>query len=291
MYTSRLFRIIGLVLSVSFSSQAQQSILWEISGNGLETPSYLMGTLKFVGEHEFFIPEEVIATMKKAQIFAIEDQVDHHAQHELNKAVHFPDGESLQTTLDAADYEKVVAFFDTQFGMPRSKFEHHYGKLIPLALSISMTRLSLGEKVKFYDIELLELARKNKLETYSLEEIEREARAISAYPMDAQVTALMHSIENFGRQKTEFEKLTAAYRKGDLENVFEYTVHPTESNPVFIEEFYYKRNAEWLPTIDKMVHDKPAFIAVGFAHLEGEKGLLALLKNRGFTLTPVQVSR
>lgn len=280
-----------MIVVITAPAVAQQSILWEISGNGLTSPSYLMGTLKFIGEKEFFIPTEAHSGLKKCQIFAIEDQVDHHAQHELNKAVHFPKGKSLKTELKADDYTRLTAFFEKEFNVPASKFERQYGKLIPLALSIAMTRLSLGEKVRFYDIELLKEAKKNKLETYSLEPIEREAEALHQYPMEDQLKALMHSVDNFEQQKKEFQLLMADYPHGDLDKIFQYTLHPTESNEKFIEAFYTKRNEEWLPKIDKMMHEKPSFLALGVSHLEGEKGILNLLKNKGYTLTPVKINR
>ncbi len=278
------------ILSVS-TAFAQQSILWEISGNDLKAPSYLMGTLKFIGEKEFFIPPQVEERIKKVQIFAIEDQVDHHAQHELNEVLHFPKGQSLKSVLSEQDYERLLSFFDAEFGVSSGKFEKTYARMVPLALSIAMTRLSLGENVKFFDIELLKLAKKYNLETYSLEPITREAQALKSYTIEDQVKALLHSVDNFDQQKSEFNALVAEYFHGDLEKIFAYTVHPMEGNTQFIEEFYYKRNAEWLPVIDKMVHDRPSFIAVGIAHLEGERGMLALLKEKGYILTPVPVSR
>jgi uncharacterized protein YbaP (TraB family) len=79
------------------------------------------------------------------------------------------------------------------------------------------------------------------------------------------------------------------YPEGNLDEIFEYTLHPTENNPLFLDEFYYKRNEEWLPKIEKMMMDKTAFIAVGVSHLEGDRGLLALLKGKGYTLTSVQI--
>lgn len=290
MKTGRAF-IVFILVSFAVPSMGQESILWEVSGNGLKSPSYVYGTLKFIGEKEFFIPAEAHAKLKQSQRFAIEDQVDHHAQHELNKAVHFPDGKSLKTELSAADYNTVLSFFQKEFKVSASNFEHHYGKLTPLALSIAMTRLSLGEKVKFYDIELLLEAKKNKLETFSLEPIEREAEALKKYPMPDQVKALLHSVANFEQQKKEFQELMTSYPQGELKKMFELTLHPFENNPVFVEEFYYKRNEEWLPKIDKMIHEKPSFIAIGISHLEGDRGILSLLKAKGYTLTPVLISR
>ncbi len=279
-----LFLVLGHHIAFS-----QNSILWEISGNGLSSSSYLMGTLKFIGEREFFLPGEAVSSLGKCKIFAIEDQVDHKAQLELNKAVHFPAGKTLKTELTPEDYQKVTSFFASEFKIPKSKFDKDLSKLIPLALSINMTRMSLGEKVKYYDIELLTIAKRDKLETYSLEPIERESQAIQAFPMKDQEAALMHSVANFETQKSEYKKLEVAYLRGDLDKVFEYSLHPTENNPVFIEEFYTKRNLEWLPKIDKMINSKASFIAVGVSHLEGEKGLLNLLRQKGYTLTPIPV--
>lgn len=286
----KIFSIL-FILILSQKVDAQNSILWEVSGNGLTSPSYLMGTLKFIGEKEFYLPKEAVTSMQQCRIFAIEDQVDHKAQMELSKAVHLPKGKSLATELSADEYAKVLAFFASEFKISKADFERDYGNMIPLALSINMTRMSLGEGVKYYDIELLDIAKQNKLKTYSLEPIKREAEAIQAFPIKDQIAALMHSIQNFETQKSEYHKLEIAYLQGDLNTVFDYSLHPTEDNPVFIQEFYYKRNEEWMPKIDKMMHDQRSFIAVGVSHLEGERGLLKLLEQKGYTLKPITVTR
>ena len=277
------------LLSVS-SALGQSSILWEVSGNGLTSTSYLLGNLKFIGEKEYILHREIEERLKSSTLFAIEDQVDHHAQHELNKAIHFPKGESLRTAISAEEYEKVRSFFLTEFGIPQKKFDKRYSILKPLALSITMTRLALNEGVKFYDIELLKLANREKINTYSLEEIDREAKAYNAFPIEAQSKALLHSIDNFEKQKSEYLSLEAAYKKGDIEKVFEYSLHLFEKNEIFIEEFYYKRNIEWLPKIESMIAKNKSFITVGVSHMEGEKGLLHLLKEKGYTLKPIPVT-
>ncbi|MEZ4972544.1 MAG: TraB/GumN family protein [Cyclobacteriaceae bacterium] len=281
--------LIALVLTLS-SAIAQNSILWEVSGNGLANSSYLLGSLKFIGEKEYVLHREIPEKLKSVKIFAIEDEVDHHAQHELNKALHFPKGQSLATALSQDQYKKVVSFFTSEFNVPSKTFKKKFASLKPLALSIAMTRLSLHEGVKFYDIELLKMAKDYNLDTYSLEGIEREAQAFDAFPVEEQIKALMHSVENFEMQKSEYKKLEAAYTRGDIDEVFEYSLHPFENNETFIEEFYFKRNQEWLPKLERMFADRQAFVAVGVTHLEGDQGLLALLKEKGYTLTPIPVT-
>lgn len=285
---AKFFHLVPFLLIAFNASQAQQSLIWEISGNGLTKKSYLMGTLKFIGEKEFSMPKKASDLIKQSEIFAIEDEVDHHAQHELNTALHFPKGESLSTVMSAEDFKKVKDTFQKEFAINSATFDKRYSHIKPLPLSIIMTRLSLGEKVKFYDIELLLIAKKHDVDAYSLEPIEREAEALNAFSMEEQVKALLHSVNNFSSQKDEFKKLMSDYRTGNAEEIFDYTLHPLENNPKFIEEFYYKRNAEWLPKIEKMMSEDASFIALGISHLEGEKGILKLLESKGYTLTPVK---
>lgn len=285
-----LLLVIAVSVACAAAAQDNSSILWEVTGNGLAKPSYLLATIKFVGEKEYFMPPEAVAKMKNCRSFAIEDQVDHHAQHELNKALHFPKGQSLAGAMTAGDYLLVVQFFEREFGITKSVFEKKYARLKPLALSIAMTRLSLHEGVKFYDIELLKIAKRNGLQSYSLEAIDREAQALNSFPMEDQVKALLHSVNNFETQKAEFRKLMADYPHGNLEEIFAYTLHPLDNNEIFVNEFYFKRNREWEPKLEKMMAENPSFIAVGVSHLEGREGLLELLRAKGYVLTPVPIS-
>jgi len=285
-----LFSFLIVLCSPTLKAQ-ETSILWEISGNGITKPSYLFGSLKFIGEKEYYLPKEATQNILHSDLFAIEDQVDHHAQHELNKALHFPKGESLATHLSAEDYKKVADFFESEFKIPRKQFDSNYAKLKPLATSILMTRLALGETVKFYDIELLRYAKKNKLKTFSLEAVDREAQALNSFSITDQSAALLHSVNNFDQQKEEYRKLMQDYPQGNLEEIFKYTLHAFENNEQFVEEFYFKRNEEWLPKIERMVKENVAFISVGVSHLEGSRGLLTLLQSKGYTLSPIKVSR
>src|SRR6478735_2838311 len=195
----RFLLFILLFVCFSISTIAQNYVLWEISGNGITKTSYLMGTLKFIGEKEYYLPVEAVDRLKKATIFAIEDQVDHHAQHELNKNLHFAKGQSLATALSPEDYKKLQEFFASEFGIPQKTFV-----------------------TKYNHIELLDLARKNNVAAYSLESIDRESEALNKFTIEDQSKALMHSVANFKTQKEEFQKLMKSFPDGDLDEVFTY---------------------------------------------------------------------
>ncbi len=52
-----------------------------------------------------------------------------------------------------------------------------------------------------------------------------------------------------------------------------------------------KRNDAWMKTIPQLVDDHKAFIAVGLKHLFYQHGLIMLLKEKGYTLFPVPLTR
>jgi uncharacterized protein YbaP (TraB family) len=47
------------------------------------------------------------------------------------------------------------------------------------------------------------------------------------------------------------------------------------------------RNADWLTKMPAIMSAKPTFFAVGAGHLPGDKGVLQLLKNAGYTVEGV----
>lgn len=64
--------------------------------------------------------------------------------------------------------------------------------------------------------------------------------------------------------------------------------HYTEAELAKIDdEMVYSRNADWIPKLDKILASDHVFIAVGADHLIGDRGVVALLKKRGYTVTRI----
>jgi uncharacterized protein YbaP (TraB family) len=55
----------------------------------------------------------------------------------------------------------------------------------------------------------------------------------------------------------------------------------------FMEQGIEMRNRRMLETLLPHMHANRVFVAVGALHLPGESGLIQLLRNRGFDLTPL----
>ena len=57
----------------------------------------------------------------------------------------------------------------------------------------------------------------------------------------------------------------------------------TEEMELLLDE----RNKKWIPKIETMAKDQSVFFGVGAGHLGGEDGVLNLLKQAGYRLTPI----
>jgi uncharacterized protein YbaP (TraB family) len=56
----------------------------------------------------------------------------------------------------------------------------------------------------------------------------------------------------------------------------------------FEEELLDKRNAAWIPVIEKAAREKATFFAFGAGHLGGDKGVINLLRRSGYTVRPLR---
>ena len=90
-----------------------------------------------------------------------------------------------------------------------------------------------------------------------------------------------------GESAYEIErKSQEAYRQGDLDllDSLEKLMEPSEA---YMEKFLYRRNEIQAASIDSIVRQHSLFVGVGAAHLPGRRGVIELLRKKGYTLRPV----
>ncbi|HNP17049.1 MAG TPA: TraB/GumN family protein [Fulvivirga sp.] len=287
----KIVKLVVITLMAINISQAQikeKSLLWEVSGNEMESPSYIFAILKFIPGDDYYFPALAKTKFAECEKLSIETHLDHHARHELNKAAHLDNHESIEKYLTPEEYNKLKSIFNEQLSIPEYKFNLVYKKFKPVMLSTTMTRLTLGDNIRFYENELISMAKELGLDIVALETIEQEVEALEKLPLDVQVKALKHTIANFEAQLSDYKKLVAAYKLGDLHQALEYTLHPMENDEGFKQHFIFDRNKEWLNKMTEQMHESATFFALGASHLSESQGLLKMLTDKGYTVKPMK---
>ena len=88
------------------------------------------------------------------------------------------------------------------------------------------------------------------------------------------------------------EDLTSAFYAQNLETLKQVMDRKLggkcDSTPEEEDQLIYNRNADWVAKMPDIMASKPTFFAVGAAHLPGDKGVLQLLRNAGYTIEGVR---
>lgn len=112
-----------------------------------------------------------------------------------------------------------------------------------------------------------------------------------------QIEILNVTLDNRQKAQERDMKMTDQYFDGDLPPDFlskmnaDFAEFPV-ADRANIQEFFYRifldaRTAGFHQALGKPLAEGGSFVAVGLGHLVGKNGLLALLGNDGYKLTPV----
>lgn len=157
----------------------------------------------------------------------------------------------------------------------------------PFMMMGPMFNKILGCEPQSYEISLMGLANSQKSEIIGLESIEEQMAIFDTIPYDRQAEMLVNMIDKLPETKKEFRELVGLYKQEDLQGLYNLTLKSEFGMDGQDEVMLFQRNQNWINRIDKMTHEKPTFIAVGAAHLGGEKGVIALLRKDGFKVRAV----
>lgn len=275
-----------LLLWVGFVAAAQHndnSLLFRISGNGLSAPSYLFGTLHAVPEKQFFINDSIRYCVNQSQglVLEMETKIPIKEQISLLPRLLLPRGETLKNYMDSAAYRRFYLYLRDTMGLKEKKIDRYF-RFKPVFLQAILLKELIGTPAA-YDAELRKLAKKKRFTP--LETLKEQLAILDSIPIADQLPGNEAGI----RIKESYFELLNLYLQQDIPKLIELVSGDnalTGDDSVLLS----RRNQRWLPEIEQQLKIESTFIAVGAAHLYGDSGLLALLRNRGYRITPIYCS-
>lgn len=267
-----------------------KSLLWKIEGNGLEEPSYLFGTMHLIEEEYWVFPETLEERVKscKRLVMEVDDISNAAGALELMKA---EEGRTLKDMFSPEQYDSLMNIGAEAMGMEREMFEKVFGGMKPFGIISAMSKASFKGATKSYEMTLISLANLNKIEKGGLETIEQQLGFFDQIPDEKMKTIILETMKTVGDDNTEMVEMMKIYKEQDLEKLGKFMI---EQSPEMMENediLLTGRNKAWIPKIEEFVKDGKTFIAVGAAHLVGDEGVINLLKEKGYTLTPIRTDK
>lgn len=276
---------LGLLFSLLFLSLllSAQSVLWEITGRRLKQPSYLYGTIHIQDKRVFAFGDEVLEAFNNSEAFAMEILMDEINPEVIREAMFMKDN-SLDKLLSAEDYKLLDSIVREKTGQPLMLFN----RMKPFFLSSQLMQMDLAKDMsEALDLYLLNMAREQNKICLGIEELSDQIKAIDVISLEEQAQMLMDALTDTVENTDEkFEELLEAYLNADLKKMYELT-KDTALPENFHQAFLIDRNIKMARQIHRFIRRHSTFNAIGAGHLYGEKGVINLLRKRGYYVEPI----
>ena len=275
--------IILLTLTATVAAQAQNSLLWEISGKGLTAPSYVYGTMHMVCAEDTKMSDGLKAAIKNAkQVYFELDMDDMEEMMSVLKFARMTNGLKISDLLSTEDYQKIEEYFKNNksvlpFGM-MTRFKPYF-----ITAMISEGIMGCKKKISVEQMIMSE-ARQYDKDVRGLETLEFQASIFDSIPYEKQAQDLVMYVDSIDRFKAITEEMVEMYRKQEINNMDSLMEKSDPGMMQYMDVLLYDRNKRWALQMPELMLNMPTLFAVGAGHLGGDKGVLSLLKKQGFTV-------
>lgn len=265
------------------------SLLWEITGNGLKKPSYLFGTMHVSSKMAFHLSDSFYYAIKNADAVALE----------LNPDIW--QGQMARMDKLKTDYSNYVRAGSGDYLTENSFRIKNYNDELKLALSTEPAVVNSllyrsykpqedFEEDTFLDLYIFQTGKKlGKRGTGVENYYETEKIVLQAYG-DMAAEKKKKTVDTDGESMRDIgEKIEDAYKRGDLD-LMDSLDNMVEQSAAFREKFLYYRNEIQANSMDSIMKKSSLFVGVGSAHLPGPRGVIELLRKKGYKLRPVKMA-
>jgi uncharacterized protein YbaP (TraB family) len=273
---------IAIVFSLSTQAQTkfpklENSLLWEVSGNGLEKPSYLYGTIHVICGGDYFLSEKTKKAFEASSKLVLEmNYADPNEMEFMQKSA--IGKEPLSKKINPEQLAKLDAILKKSTGMTIKQVDAF--TLMTVSGLISMKNFGCTD-MKFYEMEFAAMAKKRNIEVVGLETVKFQIESYGNAYSDDETIAMSEESHD------DTDLSVANYKKENIEELYKATtaadVMAAKAKKYMLDE----RNSKWVKILPEMMKKESLFVGVGAAHLGGEFGVINLLRKAGYIVKPI----
>ncbi len=278
----QLLVLVTFIFCVGITAQEANSLLWEISGNGLKQSSYLYGTMHVSRRIAFRLDDVFYEALDQSEVVALESDpgtwLDDNNLNNLR-------GYGMQNGF----YTK--GFYIQNFAIKNPRKEEMAAYLafndsrVNGILYRSNDYSQDFEEETYLDMFIYQAGKKFSKPIVALEDLEESATLVGRASMNPMKQKPDEWLQKKMQQQDFMTLLQDAYRNRNI-NLLDsidkgiYTKH-------YLKNMLFIRNRNMANKLDSVVHTAKTFAGIGAAHLPGKEGVIAMLRDIGYTVKPL----
>lgn len=266
------------------AKKKDQSLLWKVSSENLQRPSYILGTIHMVCPDDYLWTPAMDQALKESEKVCFELDLDDPELHR-NIALGMVDasGKNLSEYFDDTTYQSLSLRLRDQYGIQMELLRN----MKPVVLQTLLTSQVLDcEQPLSYESEILNLALAQEKEVLGLETAEEQVLLFDNLHVDSVIAQILRISRGMEEEKQHYARLIQLYRDQDLAGLHAMILEAGKSD-LDLSGFLDFRNEKWIPRMEDHMDRSSVFFAVGAGHLWGEFGLIELLRKQGYLLEPI----
>lgn len=286
----KLLLVAFLGFSITLSAQTKKttnSLLWEISGNGLKKPSYLFGTHHLIGAKFADTMKVLQEKFKSTDAVVGEIVMDSTTQTKMAPFLVMKNN-TLDSLLTESEYKEVEDYFKSkQPGFELNQLNNFKPAMVAIMMMVFENPNMLKDIGEGMDDSFQKYAKKNGKSLYGLETAKYQGALLFDSDLQKQKKALLKSIREVDKSKQKMEELKTYYITQDIDKLTQLFKNQDEESKEFMTELLKNRNKRWLAQLPALMENQSLFIAVGAGHLVSAEGLIKGLQLKGYILKPI----
>jgi uncharacterized protein len=267
---------------------SQNTLLWEITGNGLKQPSYLFGTMHILCDKDAMLSPNLKKAIKDVGVIYFELDMDN--MDEMMSAMKFlrmNDGKKLSDFLTKEEYERVSNYLKANKMGGSLTFMDHFKPLFISSIISEQVMSCESDKKNGMEQQIMQESKQYEKEIKGLETMEFQASLFDSIPYDKQAKDLVSYIDSIDSYTKVTLEMADVYRKQDLKRLDDLVRKSDPGMEQYMDLLLYGRNRRWAAMMPNMMGMRSSLFAVGAGHITGEQGVINLLRQKGFTLKPL----
>lgn len=271
-----------IFLNVILFAQNSNTILWRISGKNMAKPSYVFGTIHIKDKRVFQVNDSIFDYIQNCDAFACElhpDSLNALVFSTLNKK---DTSDAFKKSLNSKEYDAINKKLQNDLGLSLNQIKSKNYKFLKLLLN--PLKQKSDDYPTFLDGYLMAIAKRKNREIVGLENTRSQEEGINSINNQEEQKKEIIDLSKDNISNDVTEELIKLYLSGKIDRIQENT---SLLSYEVQHDLIYIRNRTMAYTIDSIIKTKPLFATCGAAHLGGDNGIIQLLKDMGYTLTPV----
>ena len=286
----RILTILALSL-MCLTSNAQ--LVWKISGNGIQKPSYILGT-----HHgcPFNYCDSIPGLMKAfdkvdniiGEINMIEfSEMSPERMQKMQAMMMMPADTSLLSLFNEEETAKVNAWLKDEMGASLEMLS----VMKPMTIMVTVQNKEMMEVIPeiatmtTIDKYMQTLGQRKGKTIGELETADYQMELLYGNSLEEQADALLEIIDH-GDSKGLLQQLTNAYKSQDLDTLWD--IFQEQMTGYEYDAIVKVRNLNWEKQMKEILPKQTTLFVVGAGHLPGEYGMINLLREAGYKVKPVK---